>query len=86
MVDNIEGRVDKMQDAISNMDKRMSYNIRLFGSIMYESETHKRNDFKEFNLMKHETMNDRLSKANQKFKKMGSSMENKLEMKSKEDK
>jgi hypothetical protein len=46
------------------MDKRMSYNIRLFGSIMYESETSKKNDFKEFNLMKKETMDDRLSKAN----------------------
>ena len=52
MVTNIEARVDKMQDAISNMDKRMSYNIRLFGSVMYESETHKKNNFKEFNLMK----------------------------------
>lgn len=41
MVSEIEGRVDKMQDAIANMDKRMSYNIRLLGSIMYESETKK---------------------------------------------
>jgi len=64
MVMNIEGRVDKMQDAISNMDKRMSYNIRLFGSIMYECETKKRDEFKEFNLMKRENMNDRLTKAN----------------------
>lgn len=83
---DIEGRVDKMQDAISNMDKRMSYNIRLFGSIMYETETKKKNEFKEFNLMKRECMNDRLTKANLKFKKMGLPMEKKLDMKTKDDK
>jgi hypothetical protein len=42
---------------------------------MYETETKKKNDFKEFNLMKRETMDDRLTKANLKFKKMGLSME-----------
>ena len=68
------------------MDKRMSYNIRLVGSIMYETETKKKNEFKEFNLMKKETMTDRLTKAAPKIKKMGISMENKLNMKTVEEK
>jgi hypothetical protein len=52
MINEIEDRVDKMQEAISSMDKRMSYNVRLMGSIMYESETKKKDEFSTFNLMK----------------------------------
>ena len=39
MVDNIEQKVSRMSKAIQTMDKRMSYNIRLIGSIIYENET-----------------------------------------------
>lgn len=41
---------------------------------MFESENNKVNEFKEFDLMKKETMVDRRSKASKKIKKMGFSI------------
>ena len=49
----------------------MSFNMRLFSSVMYETEFKKKNEFKEFNLMKKETMVDRCNKVSPKIKKMG---------------
>lgn len=69
MVEDVENQIMNYQNAIKDMDKKMSFNLRLISTMIYnDAEKENRN---MTNLQKHKTMYQRQEKIIPKIKEMG---------------
>ena len=93
LVEGIEERMLKISGVIKGMDKRMSYNLRLIGSIVMQGKDNQEitqqttDDERErlVKLVKKQTINQRKKTIMPKIKKMSDFASNKLLLTSKED-
>lgn len=84
MVEDVENQVMNYSNAIKDMDKKMSYNLRLISSMIYDQP--QKQDGEQNNLMKQKTIYQKQQKIIPKIKEMGGDqIYNKLELDNEED-
>lgn len=93
LVDNIEEKMNKITNAIRGMDKRMSYNLRLLGSLIMVDgnndsvELSNEESMKQVNnILVNKTLGEKKQKVVPKLKKMSDFVVNKLNLVTPEDK
>ena len=86
LVDTIENQMSNISNVIKGMDKRMSYNLRLIGSVVIQNETKNgQNDQNDetneiINMVRKKTILEKKEKIIPKIKKMSDFTMNKLDM------
>ena len=86
LVDKIEEKMNQIANVIRGMDKRMSYNLRLIGSVVMQTDDQNNSapvseEFEEINnLLKNKTISERKSKVIPKIKRMTQFATSKLVM------
>ena len=93
LVDTIEEKMNKITNAIRGMDKRMSYNLRLLGSLIMVDgnndsvELSNEESMKQVNnILVNKTLGEKKTKVVPKLKKMSEFVVNKLNLVAPEDK
>lgn len=93
LVDTIEEKMNKITNAIRGMDKRMSYNLRLLGSLIMVDgnndsvELSNEESMKQVNnILVNKTLGEKKTKVVPKLKKMSDFVVNKLNLVNPEDK
>ena len=83
LVDTIEQQMSNISNVIKGMDKRMSYNLRLIGSVVIQNELKGETDKEKLeiiNLVKKKSMIEKKQKVIPKIKKMSDFTMTKLDM------
>ena len=90
LVDKIEEKMNQIANVIRGMDKRMSYNLRLMGSVLMQTDDKEslpnHEDIEDIkNLLKNKSIGERKNKVIPKIKRMTEFATNKLAMNGSED-